>query len=119
MNKRTKILSGMFALAMGLSVAMPMRASADDWNHEHHDHPVAADRMHHDEARYHHDEAQRWRWEKDHEHYRAYPYSPSYAYGSRPGYVVPPNGQGMVNPENPNLYWACDSDGHHCHWARR
>jgi len=29
MNKRTKILSGMFALAMGLSVAMPMRASAD------------------------------------------------------------------------------------------
>jgi hypothetical protein len=37
----------------------------------------------------------------------------------RKGGYVPANGQGMVNAQNPNLYWACDSEGHHCHWARR
>jgi hypothetical protein len=25
----------------------------------------------------------------------------------------------MINRSNPNLYWACNSEGHHCHWARR
>jgi hypothetical protein len=25
----------------------------------------------------------------------------------------------MINRRNPNLYWACDSDGHHCHWTPR
>jgi hypothetical protein len=25
----------------------------------------------------------------------------------------------MVNPRHPGLVWACDSQGHHCHWARR
>jgi hypothetical protein len=25
----------------------------------------------------------------------------------------------MVNRRNPNLVWSCDSQGHHCHWARR
>jgi hypothetical protein len=37
----------------------------------------------------------------------------------RQGGYIPPNGEGMVNRQNSNLYWACDSDGHHCHWARR
>jgi len=101
MSKRKKILTGVFAMIIGLSVAMPMRASADDWNHD-------GDNHHHHS----------WRWERDHDHYRATPYAPGYAYGYRPGYV-PANGQGMVNPNNPNLYWACDSDGHHCHWAPR
>jgi hypothetical protein len=32
---------------------------------------------------------------------------------------LPPNGEGMINKRNPNLYWACNSDGNHCHWARR
>jgi hypothetical protein len=32
---------------------------------------------------------------------------------------LPPNGQGMVNRKNPNLYWKCDGDGNHCNWARR
>jgi len=100
MSKRKKILTGVFALIIGLSVAMPMRASADDYGH--------------DRGREHHS----WRWERDNDHYRAYPYAPTYAYGYRRGYV-PANGQGMVNPNNPNLYWACDSDGHHCHWAPR
>jgi hypothetical protein len=35
------------------------------------------------------------------------------------GYNYPSNGAGMVNRRNPNLVWACDSQGHHCHWARR
>ena len=37
----------------------------------------------------------------------------------RLGGYIPPNGEGMVNRQNPNLYWACDSEGHNCHWARR
>jgi len=34
-------------------------------------------------------------------------------------YPLPANGEGMINQRNPNLYWACDSQGHHCHWAPR
>jgi len=41
-----------------------------------------------------------------------------YGYNNQPLYI-PPNGQGIVNERNPNLYWACDSEGHHCHWAPR
>jgi hypothetical protein len=37
----------------------------------------------------------------------------------RPGRYLPPNGEGMLNPENSNVCWSCDSEGHHCHWARR
>ena len=37
----------------------------------------------------------------------------------RLGRYLPPNGQGMVNRKNPNLYWRCDSNGNHCNWARR
>jgi hypothetical protein len=83
-------------------VAVPMRASADEYNHVGHHHHA-------------------WRWQHDHDHYRAYPYNqpvaPAYAYGNR-GYA-PANGQGMVDRRNPNLYWACDAGGHHCHWAPR
>ena len=32
---------------------------------------------------------------------------------------VPANGEGMVSRNNPNFFWACDSEGHHCRWARR
>jgi hypothetical protein len=106
---RKRILSGILALMVGLSVALPMRASAD-WD----DHP---------HYRHHHER----RWEREHDYYRAYPYAAPPAYSNAPGYgynyrryrYVPENGQGMVNPRHPNLYWACDSDGHHCHWARR
>jgi len=97
MSKRKKILSGIFALVIGLSVAVPMRASADEYNH----------RDHH---------WYQWRWDHYQDHSRGYP-APGYAYGQR-GYV-PANGEGRVDPSNPNLYWACDSDGHHCHWAPR
>jgi hypothetical protein len=109
---RKRIISGIVALTIGLSMALPIRASAD-WD----DHP---------HWRHHH----AWRWERQHDYYRAYPYAappaysyaPGYAYPSRPyrGYrYIPENGEGMVNPRHPGLYWACDSDGHHCHWARR
>jgi hypothetical protein len=37
----------------------------------------------------------------------------------RYGRYLPPNGEGMVNRKNPNLYWQCDSHGNHCNWARR
>jgi hypothetical protein len=106
MNTRNKILSGIFAVTVGLSMAMPIKASANDWNAEpHHNHSS-------------------WRWTRDHDHYRATPYYPAnnhryeprYAYGNR---AIPADGQGMINRRNPNLYWACDSGGHHCHWARR
>jgi hypothetical protein len=45
---------------------------------------------------------------------------PNYGYRQpRYGYNYPSNGAGMVNRRNPNLVWTCDSQGHHCHWARR
>lgn len=37
----------------------------------------------------------------------------------RQGGYVPPNGEGMVNRSNPKFFWACDSEGHKCHWAHR
>jgi hypothetical protein len=105
MSKRKKILAGIFALVIGLSVAVPMRASADEYNH----HPNEYN--HPGEHHWY-----QWRWHHYQDHSRAYS-APGYAYGQR-GYV-PANGAGMVDPRNPNLYWGCDSDGHHCHWAPR
>jgi hypothetical protein len=43
----------------------------------------------------------------------------AYGCNCRVGGYLPPNGEGMVDSRNQNLYWACDSEGHHCHWARR
>jgi hypothetical protein len=37
----------------------------------------------------------------------------------RPGRNLPSNGEGMVSPNDPNFYWGCDSEGHHCRWVRR
>ena len=37
----------------------------------------------------------------------------------RPGGYIPANGEGMVSRDDPNVCWSCDSEGHHCHWARR
>ena len=112
-------------MEIGLSVALPMQATADEW---HHDHPVAAARVHHQEVRrdreaydaHHHF----WQWRRENDHYRAYPYTPTYAYGAGPrrpyyGAGIPANGAGMIDPSNHNLMWACDTDGHHCHWAPR
>lgn len=103
-SRKKKLLSGILAMTVGLSIAMPMRALADDWDHDH-------DRPHH-----HH----MWSREHDDDDYRAYPRQREdddyWIYRNR---ALPPNGQGMINQRNPNFVWACDSDGHHCHWARR
>jgi hypothetical protein len=37
----------------------------------------------------------------------------------RPGRNIPANGEGMVSPNNPALYFGCDSHGHHCTWKHR
>jgi hypothetical protein len=107
MSKRKKILTGIFAFVIGLSVAAPMRASADSdhwWDHHHDKH---WEENHQHDTHYH-----EWWWQKDHDHYSAYSYAPGSAYH-------PVNGEGMRDPRNPNVFWACDSDGHHCHWAAR
>ncbi len=48
-------------------------------------------------------------------------YSRSYGggYGNAPYNrpLIPGTVDGMVNPRNPRLRWACDGGGHHCHWA--
>jgi len=87
---KKNLLSGILALSVGLSLAMPMRASADDWDHDH---------DHHNHI---------WQPKHDDDDYRIYP-----------NRNVGPNGEGLINRRNPNFFWACDSDGHHCHWARR
>src|ERR1019366_1977593 len=120
MNKRTRILSAVCALVIGLSLAPPMRAAAADKDHGDHNrgHQHQAWRSDHDRGH----QRRAWRWERDKNYSRAYPYTPPPAYGysywQRQQYL-PENGQGMINPRNPNLYWACDSEGHHCHWAPR
>ena len=126
MNKRKKILSGIFALAMALTFSLPVTASARDWDHDgdgYRHHHAWRDHAWRDSDDVYHSRNWRWEWERD--HYRGYPYAPGYAYrapgygyGYRRGYL-PPNGEGMVSPRNPRFYWACDSDGHHCHWAPR
>ena len=114
MSRKKRILSGILALMVGLTLMMPARALADDWNHHDQDHH---NQDHHDQD--HHES--RWQdhhhdHDRDRNHHSGY--RPGYAYGNR-GRSIPPNGQGMVNERNPNLYWACDSEGHHCHWAPR
>ena len=36
----------------------------------------------------------------------------------RGGYLAT-NGEGMVSRRNPKWFWHCDSEGHHCNWAKR
>jgi hypothetical protein len=117
MKKRTRILSGVCAFIIGLSLALPMRAAADNWDHG--DNDRGHQYQDHDRG---HQHQSWWRWQRDNDHYRGYPYTPppAYAYRYQRRYqYLPENGQGMINPRNPNQYWACDSDGHHCHWAPR
>jgi len=107
MLKRKRILSAIFALVMGVSLTSPIRASAEDnhWWDYHHD--KNWEEHHRNDPHYH-----EWWWDKDHDHSSGHTYAPGSAYH-------PANGEGMRDPRNPNVYWACDSEGHHCHWARR
>jgi hypothetical protein len=114
---RKKILGAVLAASVGLSLALPLRAAADDGDHE-------RDRQHHmwshdddDSYRANH---QYWRHDEDGDYYRAFPYR----HDDDDNYRIYPhgiglNGDGMINRRNPNFYWACDANGHHCHWAWR
>jgi Ni/Co efflux regulator RcnB len=115
MSWKKRILSGIFALMVGLTLMMPARALADDWHHHDQDHH---DRDHHASQWHDHDRDRNHGYDHDRNRDYNHAYRPGYGYGNR-GRSIPPNGQGMVNARNPNLYWACDSDGHHCHWAPR
>jgi len=120
-------------LVMGtLAMAVPSSARADDW---HHDRAVQHWRWEHrDQNRSEHN---RFEWNRNHP-YANHPYvNRPYAYGNHyynngygyrgNGYYnnslghqnLPANGEGMINKRNPNLFWACDSDGNHCHWQPR
>jgi hypothetical protein len=113
MTFKKRILAGALALAIGSSMAIPTTVRADDWWHHHDSH----DRSWSDRDHDHHRDRDRDRhdWERDRNfNHRSYGY-----YNPNAGRRIPPNGEGMINNQNPNLYWACDSDGHHCHWARR
>ncbi len=106
MNLRSQILAGAVALAIGGSLVIPTTVRADDWWH-------------------HHDSYNGSWWHRDHDHDqddRSYGWSHNRDrgyYNPNAGRNIPENGEGMISRRNPNYYWACDSHGHHCHWARR
>lgn len=135
MISKKALIAWIFSAIVGLGMlAMPARALAHDWDHDGDGggwrHPRHDNGLH--RGWYNHrGEAE----EEEHEgggYYRQ-PYGYGYGYGNqepdgdegygwnRPGYGYNWNGSlnGMVNPRHPGLYWACDSQGHHCHWARR
>ena len=124
MTLKKKLLASAFAFAIGTSVAIPATVRADDWHH--HDRDDQSWSRDNDHDRDHRDRDRDWD-QRDRDHYRDYrdrerAFSfnhPGYGYNPNAGRSIPPNGEGMINNRNPNLYWACDSDGHHCHWARR
>jgi len=102
-------------------------------------------REHHDDDDWY--QGQRGHWDRDHDHpqWRGtqgdqwYQGQPGHWYQERNGWqfgstgmicnnqgrnchqggYLPANGEGMVSRSNPNMFWACDSHGHNCHWARR
>jgi hypothetical protein len=98
MKLATRIFAGIFALSMAGAAVMPATVHAEEnhwWSWHHHDN----------------DDWNRAPGYGD-------GYQPGYGYGYQRGYI-PPNGQGMISRRNPNLVWTCNSEGHHCHWARR
>jgi hypothetical protein len=127
MTLKKKILAGAFALAIGSSVAIPTTARADWWADHDRDHHAWVERQHHDHwdrNSYYRDQRQRdYDWDH-HDWYSNHPndspsYGPNYSYYPNRQRNLPANGEGMISARNPNLHWACDSEGHHCHWARR
>jgi hypothetical protein len=131
------IIAGVFSAIIGVGMlAMPVKAMARDWDHD----GDGGRHENHDNGRhngwynqgggnngwYNH-RGQNEEEEEEHEG-RGYYQQPRYGYGYQEpedegyGYgrqFLPRNGAGMVNPRHPGLAWACDSQGHHCHWARR
>ena len=97
MTLKKKITAAAFIVSIGTSMAIPATARADNW--------------------WHHNDRDDWWWRAhEHDHDRDWKYRDHDRDHAR---YIPPNGEGMTNNRNPSLYWACDSEGHHCHWARR
>ena len=139
-SKKT-IISGLFSLMLGAALlAMPARAMANDWGHDHDRGGWGHDNGRHEGWSRHRDNDDRWRgynrdyrpnygYRYNHEEEEEHEYRPGYRYNSwnrqpgygyyQPGYTYPRNGQGMISRSNPNMVWSCDSQGHHCHWAPR
>lgn len=106
-------------------LATPNRALAHGWDHDgdgwrHQGH----DNGRHEGWDNHHDRDRHENEEEEEEHEHQGYYQHPYGYGSgwnRPNYGSRWNGSnnGRSNPRHPGVMWACDSNGHHCHWARR
>jgi hypothetical protein len=133
------IIAGIFSAIIGVGMlAMPVRAMAHDWDHDSdgnngrhngwynhgsgnngwYNHRVEGE----DEEEEH--EGRGYYQPPNYGHGYQGSEDEGYGYGNRYGYgygrqLLPRNGQGMINPRNPSLVWACDSQGHHCHWAQR
>lgn len=137
MISKKAIMVGLFSAIVGVGMlAMPVRAMAHDWDHDgdggrhgHHDNgnhngwynhggndeeeeEEHENRGYYQQPSYNYGYQQPWNDEEEDEN-EGYGYS----YGNR--YRYPTNGQGMISRRNPGLVWSCDSQGHHCHWARR
>jgi hypothetical protein len=107
----------------------------DNWHHDH-DEKCHHDNCHHDRD-YDRDDGYdpgyggNYAWHRDHPDAGGpYAYGNHYNNGYYNNYnngyynslnhqVLPPNGEGMINKRDPNLYWACNSNGNHCHWQPR
>ena len=135
-SKKT-ILAGIFSAIVGVGMlAIPVKAIAHDWNHD----GDGGRHEHHDNGNhngwYNHGDRNNWGggnngWynrrgeDEEEEHERRGDYRQPYNYGyyqhenEDEGYGYPANGQGMISRAHPGLMWTCDSQGHHCHWARR
>jgi hypothetical protein len=83
---------------------------------------------HHQGQHYGHDRDDEWYWgQRGHWYHEKHGWQfrsgglvcNNYGTDCRPGRNIPANGEGMVNSKNPNFYFGCDSEGHHCTWKRR
>jgi hypothetical protein len=133
MISKKAIFAGIFSVLVGIGMlVMPTGAMAHDRDHD----GGGWGHRHHDNGRH-------LGWNKhrgDDDDYRGggyyqqpnnYGYQQPYRYGrgdndGDEGYRYGNgrrsngwNGNGMVSRRHPGLIWACDSQGHHCHWARR
>lgn len=135
MTTKKAILAWVFSVIVGFGMlAIPSRAMAHDhdddgwgghdrgWHRGWDNHPGWENHRGYGWGGNEDEEDEEEEEEHEHEGYYQQPYGygyQPYGYGRRYGYGLPRNGAGMVNPRHPGLVWACDGDGHHCHWARR
>ena len=87
----------------------------DEWHHKHsrYDRENPGDQWYQGQRGHWYNESKRWQFRSSGLVCNAQ------GRNCRRGGYIPSNGEGMVNAQNSNLYWGCDSDGHHCNWKRR